>query len=53
MTRFVFVSVPMLTFVFDLFEMEIYGPVNAIKVMSSRSVNLSTLFLGRLSLLSG
>ena len=33
---------------FVLFGMMFYGPVNTIKVMSSRLVNLLTLFLGRL-----
>ena len=28
-----------------LFELEFYGPINTIKVMSSQSVNLVTLFL--------
>ena len=32
---------------------EVYGPVNNINVMSSRSFNLLTLFLGRLSSLGG
>ena len=33
---------------FCLFVLRFYDPVNTIKVMSSQSVNLSTLFLGRL-----
>ena len=32
-----------------LFVLRFYGPVNTIKALSSRSVNLSTLSLGRLS----
>ena len=32
-----------------LFELEFYGPINTFKVMSSRSVYLTTLLLGRLS----
>ena len=35
-----------------LVDLEFNGPVNTIKVMSSRSVNLTTLFLGRLRPLS-
>ena len=31
----------------DLFEFVFYGPVNTVKIMSSRSVNLLTLSLGR------
>ena len=36
-----------------LFELEFYGPFNTVKVMLSQSVNLLTLFLHRLSPLSG
>ena len=36
-----------------VFKLEFYSPVNIIKVMSSRSVYLTTLLLGRLSPLSG
>ena len=34
-------------------ELEFYSAVSTVKVMLSRSVNLLTLFLGRLSSLSG
>ena len=37
----------------DLLWLEFNDPVNTIKVMSSWSVYLTTLFLGRLSPLSG
>ena len=36
-----------------LFELEFYSPVNTVKVILNQSVNLPTLFLGRLSPLSG
>ena len=32
-----------------LFELELCGPVNTVKVMSSQSVNIHTIFLGRLN----
>ena len=35
--------------VFCLFELEFYSPANTVKVMSSWSVNLLTVFLGRVS----
>ena len=34
------------------FEVDFYGPVNTMKVMSSQSVYLTTLLLGRISPLS-
>ena len=37
----------------QLVVLELNGPVNTIKVMSSMSVHLTTLFLGRVSPLSG
>ena len=35
---------------YTLFDLEFYSPFNTVKVMSSWSDNLLTLFLGRLSL---
>ena len=35
------------------FELVFYGPLNTVKVISSRSVNLLTLFLEMLNPLSG
>ena len=42
----IFYGVTMCLFCF--FVLRLYGPVNTIKVMISQSVNLLTLFLGRL-----
>ena len=36
-----------------VFNLDFYGPVNTVMVMSSQPVNLLTLFLGRLSPVSG
>ena len=38
---------------FDLFNLTFYGPVNSVKIITRRTVNLLTLFLGRLCPLNG
>ena len=37
----------LLNSVFDLFDLEVYCPFSTVKVMSSQSVNLLTLFPGQ------